>query len=156
MRSGLALVVFLALAFAAAAIGGVAAAGGTGEWYESLRLPSWRPPNWVFGPVWTVLYVMIAVAAWLVWRERGADGAAEALAVWAVQLALNATWTGLFFGLHRPGLAFAEIVVLALAVAATIVLFARVSPPAALLLVPYFGWVCFAALLNGAIWNLNR
>ena len=80
----------------------------------------------------------------------------DALVVWAVQLALNAAWTGLFFGLHRPGWAFVEIVLLASAVAATIVLFARVSLPAALLLVPYLAWVCFAAVLNGAIWNLNR
>jgi benzodiazapine receptor len=156
VRSALALVIFLALAFAAAAIGGVSAAGGTEDWYESLRRPSWRPPNWVFGPVWTVLYVTIAVAGWLVWRERGSDGVTEALAIWAVQLALNAAWTGLFFGLHRPGLAFVEILVLAVAVAATIVLFARVSLAAALLLVPYLAWVCFAAALNGSIWNLNR
>jgi benzodiazapine receptor len=156
VRSALALVVFLALAFAAAAIGGLSSAGGTGGWYESLRKPSWRPPNWVFGPVWTVLYVTIAVAGWLVWRERGSDDVTAALAVWAVQLALNAAWTGLFFGLHRPGLAFVEILVLVVAVAATIVLFARVSVAAALLIVPYLAWVCFAAILNGSIWNLNR
>lgn len=156
MRSGLALVVFLALGFAAAAIGGASAAGNTSGWYDTLRRPSWRPPDWVFGPVWTVLYVAIAVAGWLVWRQRGSPGATAALSVWAVQLVLNAAWTGLFFGLRRPGLAFVEILVLGVAVAATVVLSARVSWPAALLLLPYFAWVCFAAALNGAIWNLNR
>jgi tryptophan-rich sensory protein len=110
----------------------------------------------VFGPVWTVLYVTIAVAGWLVWRERGSAGVSAALTLWAVQLGLNAAWTGLFFGLRRPGLAFIEILALAVAVAVTIVLFERVSQPAALVLVPYLAWVCFAAALNGAIWKLNR
>lgn len=152
----LALVVFLVLSFAAAAVGGLSAAGGTNEWYASIERPSWTPPDWLFGPVWTVLYAAIGVAAWLVWRRRGEFDVTPALAAWGVQLALNAAWTGLFFGLRRPGIAFVEIVVLVVAVAVTTVLFARISTAAGLLLVPYLLWVCFAAVLNGAIWYLNR
>jgi translocator protein len=156
VRPVVALVVFLALAFAAAAIGGLSAAGGPGDWYHSLRRPSWNPPDWVFGPVWSVLYLSIGVAGWLVWREDGSARVDGALTLWAVQLVLNAAWTWLFFRLHRPGLAFIDIVALALAIAATIVLFGRVSQLAAVLLVPYLVWVCFAAALNGTIWHLNR
>jgi translocator protein len=156
MRSVVALVVFLGLAFAAAAIGGLSAAGGGNDWYQSLRRPSWSPPDWVFGPVWTVLYASIGVAGWLVWRERGSDQVDAALTVWGVQLVLNAAWTWLFFGLHRPGLALIDIVALAMAIAGMIVLFGRVSQVAAVLLVPYLAWVCFAAALNAAIWHLNR
>lgn len=152
----LALVVFLVLSFAAAAVGGLSAAGGTNEWYASIERPSWTPPDWLFGPVWTVLYAAIGVAAWLVWRRRGEFDVTPALAAWGVQLALNAAWTGLFFGLRRPGIAFVEIVVLVVAVAVTTVLFARISTAAGLLLMPYLLWVCFAAALNGAIWHLNR
>ena len=152
----LALVVFLALSFAAAAVGGLAAAGGTGDWYASIAKPSWTPPDWVFGPVWTVLYATIGIAAWLVWRRRAEFLVTPALASWGVQLVLNAMWTGLFFGLHLPGLAFAEILVLVIAVAVTLVLFASVSWPAGALLVTYLVLICFAATLNGAIWHLNR
>ncbi len=156
MRSALALVVFVALAFAAAAVGGLSAAGGAGDWYHSLRRPSWSPPDWIFGPVWTVLYATIGVSGWLIWRERGSARVDPALTLWAVQLVLNAAWTWLFFGLHRPGLAFVDIVALVIAIAATIVLFGRVSHLAAVMLIPYLVWVCFAAALNGTIWHLNR
>lgn len=142
------LVVFLALVFAVAGLG---AQFGPDEWFAALQKPSWNPPNWVFAPVWTTLYAMMAVAAWLVWRT----GARAPLAWWLVQLALNAAWSWLFFGLHRPDLAFADILVLWLAIAATIVAFAPVSRTAALLLVPYLAWVTFATALNGAIWRLD-
>ncbi len=151
-----ALVVFLVLCFAAAAVGGLSAAGGTNEWYSSIERPSWTPPDWLFGPVWTVLYATIGVAAWLVWRRRGEFDVTPALAAWGVQLALNAAWTGLFFGLRRPGIAFVEILVLVVAVVVTTILFARISTAAGLLFAPYLVWVCFAAVLNGAIWHLNR
>ncbi len=142
------LVVFLVLTFAAA---GVGAQFGPSPWFEALRKPAWNPPNWVFAPVWTALYAMMAVAAWLVWRT----GARAPLACWLVQLALNAAWSWLFFGLERPDLAFVDIVVLWLAIAATLVTFAPVSRPAALLLAPYLAWVTFATVLNGTIWRLN-
>lgn len=142
------LLLFLALTFAAAFVG---SQFGPGPWFEALQKPAWNPPSWVFAPVWTVLYAMMAVAAWLVWRA----GARRALLVWLVQLALNAAWSWLFFGLERPDLAFVDIVVLWIAIALTLAAFARVSRFAALLLAPYLAWVTFATVLNGAIWHLN-
>lgn len=127
-----------------------------GDWYERLAKPPWRPPNWVFPPAWAVLYLCIAVAGWLVWREAGFAGAAVPLGIYAVQLALNAAWSAIFFGLRRPDLAFAEVVALWLSIAATIVAFHPVHAGAAWLLVPYLCWVTFAAALNLAIWRLNR
>jgi tryptophan-rich sensory protein len=124
-------------------------------WYAEIAKPSWTPPGWLFGPVWTVLYVMMAAAAWLVWRTAGWPAARPALILFGVQLLLNAAWTPIFFGLHRPGLAFAEILALWAAIGATLVAFWRVFPAAALLLVPYWLWVSFASVLNCAIWRLN-
>jgi tryptophan-rich sensory protein len=126
-----------------------------GEWYASLKKPSWNPPGWVFGPVWTTLYVMMAVAAWLVWKRGGFSSQRPALVLFLAQLALNAAWTPLFFGLHRPGLAFAEILLLWLAIAAALAAFRPVSRAAAWLLTPYLAWVSFAAVLNFALWRLN-
>ncbi|MHA6780412.1 TspO/MBR family protein [Pseudonocardia saturnea] len=148
------LVVFGAAAAAAAVTGSLAALSAA-EQYGALVQPVWAPPTWLFGPVWTVLYVAIAVAGWLVWRRAGWSGARAALTVFAVQLVLNALWTPLFFGAGLFGVAFVEIVLLWLAIVATIVLFARHSRPAALLLVPYLAWVTFASALNLAIWALN-
>lgn len=124
-----------------------------GAWYQNLAKPSWRPPDWLFGPVWLVLYIMIAVAGWMVWREAGLS---LALAVYAVQLVLNALWSGIFFGLRRPDLAFAEIVLLWSSILATIVMFWPISRMAAYLLVPYACWATFAGALNFRIWRLNR
>lgn len=135
----------------AAGLGGLAASSA-GSTYAALDLPSWAPPAGVFGPVWTVLYVMIAVAGWLTWRTVGWD---RALTVWAVQLVLNAAWTPLFFAADRYGLALVEIVVLLVAVGATIALFWVRHRLAALLLVPYLAWVGFATALNAAIWSMN-
>jgi len=126
-----------------------------GAWYRTLEKPAWTPPDAAFGPVWTVLYVLMAIAAWRVWRAGGFGEAGGALSLYLVQIALNALWSVLFFGLHRPGWAFAEIVVLAVAITATIVAFARVDRLAAALLVPYLAWATFAAVLNGTIWRLN-
>lgn len=125
------------------------------EWYERIAKPSWRPPNWLFAPVWTVLYLTIAVSGWLVWRERGFDGAAWPFVIYAVQLALNAVWTPIFFGLKRPDLAFLDIVLVWLSIVGTIVAFYPIHRTAALLLLPYLAWVTFASGLNFAIWRLN-
>lgn len=152
MRRWLALADWLLLCFAAASLGAVYMPG---EWYAALRKPSWNPAGWIFGPVWTALYLMMAVAAWLVWRQGGWGKQRKPLLVFLAQLALNALWTPLFFGLHRPGMAFAEIVLLWLAIAATIVVFRPVSRTAMLLLVPYLAWVSFAAALNFTLWRLN-
>ena len=127
-----------------------------GAWYAQLKKPSWRPPNWLLAPVWTVLYLMIAFAAWLVWHTAGFFGAGLALSLYAVQLLLNAAWTPVFFGLHRLDLGFAVIVLLWLSIAATIAAFAHISAAAAWLMVPYLAWVSFASLLNFAVWQLNR
>jgi tryptophan-rich sensory protein len=143
---------WLALSFSAAAIGGRFMPGG---WYASLNKPSWNPPGWVFGPVWTALYTMMAVAAWLVWRRGGWSAQRRALTLFLVQLALNAAWSPLFFGLRRPGIAFAEIVLLWVAIAATLAAFRPVNRAAAWLLAPYLTWVSFAAALNFTLWRLN-
>jgi tryptophan-rich sensory protein len=152
VRLAFALVGWLVLSFSAASLG---AFFMPGEWYATLKKPSWNPPDWIFGPVWSALYTMMAVAAWLVWKRGGFAAQRRPLTLFLVQLALNALWTPLFFGLHRPGLAFAEIVMLWLAIAATLAAFRPVSRPAAWLLVPYLAWVTFAAVLNFTVWRLN-
>jgi translocator protein len=146
-----ALVPFLLAAFSAAALGGLAVSGETSE-YRSLEQPSWAPPSEVFGPVWTVLYVMIAVAGWLAWTRAGWGAA---LWAYAGQLVLNAVWSPLFFGAGLYGLAFLDIVLLWMMVGVTMVLFFRISRPAGLLLVPYWCWITFAGALNLAIWQMN-
>lgn len=151
-RRWLTLLPFLLAVAVVSAVGGLAA-GSAGATYRDLDLPAFAPPSWLFGPVWTVLYVMIAVAGWLVWRR---DGWTRALTVWAVQLGLNMLWTPLFFGLGLIGVALVEIVVLLVVVAVTIALFRRTSTPAALLMLPYLAWVGFATLLTASIWVLNR
>ncbi|MBY8873329.1 tryptophan-rich sensory protein [Micromonospora sp. PLK6-60] len=150
-RTWWALLGFGAAVFVAAAVGGLGVRGTSAE-YAALRQPSWAPPDWLFGPVWTVLYVLIAIAGWLVWRRVGFG---PALWAWVVQLVLNAVWTPLFFGAGQYGLAFAEVVLLWLAIGLTVALFRRVSRPATLLMLPYWAWVTFAAALNFAVWRLN-
>lgn len=149
----LALAVFVVLCLAAGAIGGLATAQSVTDWYPTLAKPAWNPPSWVFAPVWTTLYVLMALAAWLVWRKGPA--AKFALRMFVVQLVLNVAWSFLFFGARSPGLAVAEIVVLWLAIMATTRAFFRLSQPAGLLMLPYIAWVSFAAVLNLAVWRLN-
>jgi tryptophan-rich sensory protein/uncharacterized protein YbjT (DUF2867 family) len=156
LRSGLALAACLLVVFAAAALGGLFTGSSVSTWYPSLRKPSWTPPAGVFAPVWTALYGMMAVAAWRVWRRDGLRESRLSLGVFALQLGLNAAWSGLFFGLRAPGAAFAEILLLWLAIAATAVLFAARDRAAALLMTPYLAWVSFAAVLNGTIASMNR
>jgi translocator protein len=151
-RAAAGLVAWVALCFGAAAVG---SQFPPGAWYQALAKPAWNPPSWVFGPVWTALYAMMGVAAWMVWRERGFAGARLALGLFLAQLGLNALWSWLFFGLRRPGLALAEIVALWLLIAATIAAFRPVRRAAALLLAPYLAWVTFAAALNYTLWRLN-
>lgn len=150
--AALALLGFLVAVAIVAVVGGLASASAS-EQYAGFAQPSWAPPSRLFGPVWTVLYLTIAVSGWLVWRRSGVTSPAHV--VYGVQLLLNMAWTPLFFGAGMFGLAFAEIVVLWLSIVATIVLFARHSRPAAWLLVPYLAWVTFASALNLAIWMLN-
>ena len=126
------------------------------EWYKRLTKPTWNPPNWIFAPVWTVLYLLMAAAAWLVWRRYGITGAVLPLVLFVVQLLLNAAWTWSFFGLHRPGAALIDIVVLWVTLLTTLILFWRLEPLAGILLAPYLAWVSFATALNWAIWRMNR
>jgi translocator protein len=124
-----------------------------GGWYAALDKPSWTPPGWLFGPVWSVLYLMIAIAGWLVWQKR--EVTKVPVIFWAAQLLLNAAWSYLFFGLHQPGLAFVEIMVLLATILGFIGAAWPVSRAAALLFLPYAAWVAFAAFLNFSIWRLN-
>ena len=148
----IALFVSLVVCFGAAAIG---SRFMPGEWYAGVAKPSWNPPNWIFGPVWSLLYTLMAVAAWRIWRKVGFRGASGALGLFGIQLALNAAWSWLFFGLHRMDWAFAEILVLCAAILATMIAFRRIDRPAAWMLVPYLAWVAFASVLNGTLWRLN-
>jgi tryptophan-rich sensory protein len=150
----LGLAAWLGVCFAAAALGGVASANA-GDFYETLRRPSWAPPSSVFGPVWTVLYTLMGIAAWLVWKQRGLGGARAALGLFVAQLLANALWTWLFFGWRLGGIAFAEILLLWAMILATVILFWRVSRLAGVLLLPYLAWVGFAAALTYAVWQGN-
>ena len=140
------------LAFLAALPGALVS---TGPEYQELAQPSWAPPSWVFGPVWSVLYASMGTAAWLVWKERGFSGAVVALSLFVLQLALNAAWTPVFFGAGLRGWAFVILCALWCALVATTVVFWRRRRLAGVLLVPYLVWVSFAAVLNAAIWRLN-
>jgi tryptophan-rich sensory protein len=145
---------WLALTGAAAALGAFASADA-GHFYGQLVRPDWAPPAWLFAPVWTLLYVLMGIAAWLVWRAGGWRGAPAALGVYTAQLVANALWTWLFFGWHRGAWAFGEIVLLWILIVATVALFWRVRRFAAALLLPYAIWVTFASALTYAIWALN-
>jgi benzodiazapine receptor len=153
VRACVALGGFLLLTFCAPALG---VFGMPGEWYAALRKPSWNPPSWIFGPVWTLLYTLMAVAAWWVWKNGGWRAQGRPLGLYLLQLALNAAWTPLFFGFHRPDLALIDILLLLAAILVTMAAFFRVSRLAGLLLVPYLAWVSFATILNFTLWWMNR
>jgi translocator protein len=151
-----ALVAFFAITLAASSFGALAQGDDVGERYLALDVPAWAPPQDVFGLVWPVLYVLIALAAWRVWRAAGGVAPARtALGLWLVQLVVNAVWPGIFFGLEEFGLAVAVIVALDLLVIATMAAFARWDRWAALLLAPYLLWILYATALNIAVWQLN-
>jgi len=154
MPQVLALALFVFATFSAAGVGSLFTMVSVERWYVELAKPAWTPPAWVFGPVWTVLYAMMAVAGWLVWRRQHALRRA-ALWWFGTQLVLNVGWSAIFFGLRMPGLAFLEILALWSAIAAALVASFRVSRAAAILLAPYLLWVSFALALNAVIWRLN-
>jgi tryptophan-rich sensory protein len=145
---------WLAIVFFAAAIG-AAASVHAGAFYAQLIRPDWAPPAGLFGPVWTVLYALMGIAAWVVWRTGVFRAAQLALGIFLVQLALNALWSWLFFGWHRGVLAFADVLLLLALIITTLSLFWRIKPVAGALLVPYFLWVGFASALNYSVWQLN-
>lgn len=150
-----ALIISTALCFLAAALGFLVTTPALRQWYPSLDKPAWTPPDGVFAPVWTALYLSMAIAAWMVWLRHPSREVALALRLFAVQLVLNVAWSALFFGLRSPAAGLAGIVLLWCAILATSVAFHRVASIAGWILVPYLVWVSFAAALNFAVWRLN-
>jgi translocator protein len=148
-QNGLALAGFIFITFCAPVLG---VTSMPGEWYAGLNKPSWNPPAWLFGPAWTTLYTLMAIAAWLVWKRVGFT---RALGFYFVQLILNAAWTPIFFGAHAMGWALVEISIMWIAILLTLLSFLRVQKTAGLLLVPYLAWVSFATFLNFTLWRLN-
>ena len=150
--SWLALLGFVLLTFCAPALGAFSLPG---SWYAALSKPAWNPPAWIFGPAWTLLYCLMATAAWLVWKKGGFAKQRTALSLYFSQLALNAVWTPIFFGAHQIGIALIVIIALWLAILVTLISFGRVQKTAGLLFVPYLAWVTFATALNFTLWRLN-
>jgi tryptophan-rich sensory protein len=148
------LVFFFLLCFSAAAIGAIGSMSAP-EFYGQLQQPTWAPPAWLFGPVWTVLYAMMALAVWLVWRKGPSKAVTVAMVVFMLQLTLNTLWSWLFFSWRSGAGAFVEIILLWLLIAFCILLFRRIQPLAGYLLVPYLVWVTFASALNFALWQAN-
>ena len=155
MNNTLKAVLSISLCFVLGSSGGLITINEIPGWYAALQKPSFNPPNWLFGPVWTALYIMMGVAFYLVWRNPPSAGRKKALRAFLVQFALNCAWTPVFFSLHQLGAALVVIVLMWLAILRTIFLFAPFSKTASWLLVPYISWVSFATLLNAAIWWLN-
>ena len=154
------LIGLVGLCLLAGAVSGKLTADNVGSWYRTLARPPGSPPNWVFGPIWTTLYVVMGIAAWRVWRHVANIGerplAYDALMLWGWQLAVNALWPAIFFGLHAPAAALLVILVLLALIALTIRAFARIDRPAAALLLPYLAWSSYATYLNAGFWWLNR
>ena len=153
-KQSLGLIGWLLLCFAISALGAVASIQAQ-SFYGQLFQPEWAPPGWVFGPVWTLLYAMMGVAAWLVWRGGGFRHNRQALGLFLLQLAVNALWSWLFFAWHLGLIALIDILLLWLLILATLISFWRASTVAGALLIPYLCWVSFAAVLNYSVWQLN-
>lgn len=149
-------IVCLLVCFGAGAIGGVFTASSVGTWYAQLLKPALSPPNWVFAPVWNFLYLLMAVSLYMIWSSNGPIGKRLAMLAFACQILLNVAWSAVFFGLRSPAGGFFVIILLIMAIIATLRLFARISATSAVLLMPYLAWVCFAAYLNYQLWILNN
>ncbi|MFC4235052.1 TspO/MBR family protein [Thalassospira xianhensis] len=150
-----ALIAFMVLCLIISAAGGAVTATSVNDWYPALQKPFFNPPNWLFGPAWSLIYFLIAFSGWRVWLKRGIDGAKGAFAVYAVQLTLNLLWSFLFFGAQSPLLGLIDIVPLLILIIINCAMFWRIDQLAGMLLVPYALWVGFATMLNGAIYFLN-
>ena len=156
MKPWLKLVIAIAVPLGVGAVAGLFTASGVDGWYRTIEKPSWNPPGWVFGPVWTTLYILMGIAFYLVWKSNASDKLKRpAMTLWVVQLVLNFFWTLIFFGAQEPGWALVEIIGLWIFILLTILAFARIHKTAAWLLVPYLLWVSFATVLTGTIWQLN-
>jgi translocator protein len=151
----IALIVSIIIAFGAAAIGGLSTTKSIPTWYRTLRKPWFNPPDWAFGPVWTILYLLMAVAAWLVWSENAVAPVLLPLAFYGIQLALNTLWSYIFFARKEIDKAFVEIIALWIMILITTVLFWNVSQLAGVLMIPYISWVSIASALNYRVWKLN-
>ena len=149
------LALFVVVCLGAGGLGAIATTPEIDGWYTTIEKPTWNPPDDVFGPVWTTLFLMMAIAGWFVWQRAGVRDAAMALTLFGVQLVLNVAWSWIFFAAHLPGWAFVEIIILWLAILATTVAFFRSSRSAGWLMLPYLAWVSFASMLNFAIWRMN-
>lgn len=150
-------IISIALCEAVGIASGLLSRDGMAGWFDTLNKPSWNPPSWLFGPVWTTLYFMMGLALWLVWKSNSPEPQKQAAArMFALQLFLNFWWSLLFFHFHSPGLALVDILLMVAAITVTVFRFAPISPAAAWLLVPYLSWVCFATILNYTIWAMNR
>lgn len=147
------LIIWIVICFIPALIG---TQFGPGPWYQGLSKHDWNPPNWIFGPVWTVLYLSMGISVWIVWKNFGLRTAAIPIGFFIAQLILNAIWSWLFFGLHSPALALVDIAGLWFLILITVIMFWRLNTAAGALLLPYLGWVSFATLLNYYIWHLNK
>lgn len=157
MKNWIKLVISIALPLGIGAVAGMFTASEISGWYQTINKPSWQPPNWVFGPVWTVLYVMMGVAFYLVWITDSQPGRKRmAITLWIVQLVFNFFWSFIFFKQHQIDWALAEILLLWFFILLTILAFSRISPVAAWLMVPYISWVSFASLLTYTIYQLNQ
>ncbi len=146
---------FILLCLAAGGAGAILTAPAIPSWYATISKPAWTPPNWIFRPVWTALYIMMGFSGWLVWRNKGAPRCKSTLVVWFVQLALNVLWSPLFFGLKAVGIALIDIYLLWLFIGRFLITSWGVSRPAAILFMPYWAWVSYASALNLAIWVMN-
>jgi tryptophan-rich sensory protein len=156
MNNILKLIISIAIPVAVGATSGFFTISGVESWYQTINKPSWNPPSWIFGPVWTTLYVMMGIALFLVWKSDASEGVKKtAISLFAVQLILNFFWSFIFFNQQQPGWALVEIIAMWVFILLTIFAFAKVSKPAAWLLVPYISWVSFATILNYTIWELN-
>ena len=155
LAQAIGLLAWLAVSFTAAGVGAIASVDAA-SFYAQLAKPAWAPPASAFGPVWSVLYLLMGIAAWLVWREQGTKGSTVALAFFLVQLIANALWSWLFFAWRNGAAAFAGVLILLVLIVATIVTFWRIRRLSSLLLVPYLAWVCFASVLTWAVWQSNQ
>ncbi|HTL09520.1 MAG TPA: TspO/MBR family protein [Chitinophagaceae bacterium] len=156
MSNTVKLVISIAATVGIGLLGGIFTGPEIQTWFVHLQKPSWNPPNWLFAPVWSTLYLLMGIAFYLIWKSPGAgDGKRWAMIIFIVQFALNFFWSFIFFREHQMGWAFVEIIVLWIAILCTIIAFSRINKTAAWLLVPYISWVSFAAILNYTIWQLN-
>lgn len=156
MNNTLRLVISIAIPLAVGATAGLFTATGVDSWFQTISKPTWNPPNWIFGPVWTTLYVLMGIALFLVWKsDTNTKWKKTAISLFALQLLLNFFWSFIFFNQQQPGWAFVEIIIMWVFILLTIFAFARVNHTAAWLLVPYISWVSFAMILNYSIWKLN-